>query len=98
MLSIAAVDCGWLTSGACVRAHTQVTADAAEYKAGFDKAAVDAVEMKAGFDKLTVDVVEQKIAFDGLVVQGAVQKAQLDKARALTCAVAARAGSCWCCC
>ncbi len=42
----------------------QATADAAEYKAGFDKAAMDAAEYKAGFDKALLDNEGQQARLD----------------------------------
>lgn len=37
-----------------------MTADAAEYKAGYDKVSADAAEFKAGFDKAATDAAEYK--------------------------------------
>ena len=52
----------------CCHGHwnsvSQATADAAEYKAGFDKAAMDAAEYKAGFDKALYDNEGQQARLD----------------------------------
>ena len=60
----------------------KATADAAEFKAGYDKLTVDAVEQKAVFDKLTADAAEYKAGFDKALLDNVEQKAQLDKATA----------------
>ena len=60
--------------------HTQldkVTADAAEFKAGFDKVTAEAVEQKAQLDKAAADAAEYKAGFDKLTVDTMEQKAQV---------------------
>lgn len=54
----------------------KATADAAEFKAGFDKLLVDTAEQQAVIDKATVDAVEMKAGFDKLLVDTSEQKAQ----------------------
>lgn len=57
----------------------QASADAADYKASFDKLYVDSAEQKAQLDKASADAAEYKAGFDKVLVDAAVQKAQLDK-------------------
>jgi hypothetical protein len=54
-----------------------VTADAAEFKAGYDKLLVDTVEQQAQLDKAAADASESKAGYDKLVVDSVEQKAQV---------------------
>jgi hypothetical protein len=65
-----------------VRTHLQLdkaTADAAEFKAGYDKLTVDTVEQQAQLDKATADAAEFKAGFDKALVDAVEQKAEFDE-------------------
>ena len=60
----------------------KATADAAEFKSGYDKLTADVVEQQFHLDKATADAAEFKAGYDKLAVDTVEQKAQLDKAAA----------------
>jgi hypothetical protein len=55
----------------------KAAADAAEYKAGFDKLLVDTSEQKAELDKAAADATEYKAGYDKLLVDTGEQRAQV---------------------
>jgi hypothetical protein len=57
----------------------KASADAAEFKAGYDKFAADAAEYKAGYDKLLVDNAEQEAQLSKASADAAEYKAGYDK-------------------
>jgi ribosomal protein S26 len=62
----------------CILQLDKAAADAAEFKAGFDKLAIDNLEQQAQLDKAAADAVENKAVYDKLVVDSTEQKAQYD--------------------
>ena len=59
----------------------KATADAAEFKAGFDKLTADGVEHQAQLDKATADAAEFKAGFDKVTADAVEQKAQVGPGR-----------------
>jgi hypothetical protein len=57
----------------------KAAADAAEYKAGYDKLMVDTSEQKAQLDKAAADASEYKAGFDKAAADAAEYKAGYDK-------------------
>jgi hypothetical protein len=60
----------------------KAAADAAEFKAGFDKLTADTVEQRAQLDKVAADAAEYKAGYDKALMDAVEQQAQLDKATA----------------